>query len=125
MARRREGVTMAETIEKSLLDLDFASLGATQGTIRPGPHRQDSVPAVPCFVHAGARRTDLLLRGRGDPPGVRETAGGAVTREETSMATTTVSENLSEGRMPRGFRVRGFRLAIASALVLGLCLALA
>jgi RND family efflux transporter MFP subunit len=27
--------------------------------------------------------------------------------------------------MPRGFRVRGFRLAIASALVLGLCLALA
>ena len=36
------------------------------------------------------------------------------------MATTTVSENQSEGRMPQRFR-----LAIASALVPGLCLALA
>jgi membrane fusion protein, multidrug efflux system len=36
------------------------------------------------------------------------------------MATTTMSENLSDGRMPQGFR-----LAIASALVAGICLALA
>src|ERR1700732_10619 len=36
------------------------------------------------------------------------------------MATTTMSENRSEGRMPQGFR-----LAIASALVAGVCLALA
>jgi RND family efflux transporter MFP subunit len=36
------------------------------------------------------------------------------------MATTTVSENRSEGRMPQGFR-----LAIASALVAAICLALA
>ena len=36
------------------------------------------------------------------------------------MATTTVSENQSKGRMPQRFR-----LAIASALVPGLCLALA
>jgi RND family efflux transporter MFP subunit len=36
------------------------------------------------------------------------------------MATTTVSENQSEGRRPQGFR-----LTIASALVPGLCLALA
>ena len=50
--------------------------GATQGRVRRGPRRQDSVPEVPGFVHAGARRADLLLRGRGDPPGVRETAGG-------------------------------------------------
>jgi hypothetical protein len=35
-----------------------------------GPRRQDSVPEVPGFVHAGARRADLLLRGRADPPGV-------------------------------------------------------
>ena len=50
--------------------------GAAQGRVCRGPRRQDSVPEVPGFVHAGARRADLLLRGRGDPPGVRETAGG-------------------------------------------------
>ena len=61
----------------ALVRQDAALAGATQGRVCRGPRRQDSVPEVPCFVHAGARRADLLLRGRGHPPGVRETAGGS------------------------------------------------
>ena len=46
---------------------------------RRGSRRKDSLSQVPRRLHSGARRPDLLLRGRGHSPGVRERTGDKVT----------------------------------------------